>query len=128
MYDPSMKQGTIDSSIISQVDLSPTILHLLHYEGKVYGFGKNVLDTLHKDHLAINKPGQIYQIFSEDYVLGYNLSLERTEYLYDYRSDPSLSRNLKDSANEAHAKNRMESLLKANIQLFQQDLLQRSFE
>jgi phosphoglycerol transferase MdoB-like AlkP superfamily enzyme len=128
IYDPSMDQGKKDSSIISQVDLAPTILYLLHYEGKVFGFGRNALDSLQKERIAINKPGQIYQIFSGDYLLGYDLTFDKTDYLYNYREDSSLSRNLKDSANEEHKKNRMESLLKANIQLFHHDLLQRSLE
>jgi phosphoglycerol transferase MdoB-like AlkP superfamily enzyme len=128
IYDPSTILGQTDSSMIGQVDLSPTILHLLHYEGTVFGFGKNILDTLQKDHYVMNKPGQVYQIFSLDHILGYDLALDRTEYLYNYRSDPALSRNLKDSSTEALTKNRMENLLKANIQLFQQDLLQRSLD
>jgi phosphoglycerol transferase MdoB-like AlkP superfamily enzyme len=128
IYDPSTAHGISDSSNISQVDLSPTILHLLHYQGKVFGFGKNILDTLQKDHFVINKPGQVFQIFSSDYLLGYDLYKDRTEYLYNYRNDPDLKRNLKDSSEAMPAKKRMESLIKANIQLFQQDLLQRSLD
>jgi phosphoglycerol transferase MdoB-like AlkP superfamily enzyme len=128
IYDPSMIQERKDSSIVSQVDLGPTVLHLLHFEGKVFGFGRNALDSLQEEHLALNKPGQIYQIFYQDYLLGYDLTRDRTDYLYNYRIDPILSRNLKDSASQANTKNRMESLVKANIQLFQQDLLKRSFE
>jgi phosphoglycerol transferase MdoB-like AlkP superfamily enzyme len=128
IYDPAVDHGRKDSSIVSQVDLGPTILHLLHYEGKVLGFGRNALDPLQNEHIAMNKPGQIYQIFSGDYLLGYDLTFDKVDYLYNYKRDSSLSRNLKDSADEEHTKNRMESLLKANIQLFQQDLLQRSLE
>ena len=128
IYDPSSHHGSLDSSLISQVDLNPTILNMLNYRGKIYGFGQNALDSMRRDHHVINKPGQIYQIFSGDYLLGFDLSSEKTAYLYDYRHDTALSKNLKDSSTEEHTKNRLESLLKANIQLFQQDLLQRSFE
>ncbi len=128
IFQPGKKGGHYDPSVISQVDLGPSILHLLNYNGRIAGFGKDIFDTVTNEHYALNKPGHTYQIFSGDWLFGYDLTNDHAQYLYHYRNDSMLTKNLLDSGSAQGVRNRLEKVLKANIQLYQKDLLNRSLE
>jgi phosphoglycerol transferase MdoB-like AlkP superfamily enzyme len=128
IFDPSRKQGAVDTNLISQVDLTPSILDLLNYKGKYTGFGKTVFKHSSNDAYAINRQGYTQQIITREFILGYDASGEKTQYLYHYPSDSLLKENLIHNIQyEEHRKN-LEYLLKANIQRYNQALISRSLE
>lgn len=128
IYDPSADTGRTDARIISQIDITPTILNLLNYTGTYTGFGTNVFDSTMHERYAINKPGHIFQVITKDFVLGYDASSEKTEYLYHYPVDSLLKNNLLDNARYRDTANALERIVKANIQCYNQALIRRSLE
>ena len=128
IYDPSKETGETDSTLISQVDITPSLLDLLHYHGKYSGFGTDIFDNSAKEHYAINKSGYIYQIMTTGFILGYDLSAEKSKYLYHYSSDSLWKNNLIGDAAYFDVQKKMEQLLKANIQCYTEALLRRSLE
>jgi phosphoglycerol transferase MdoB-like AlkP superfamily enzyme len=128
IFDPSKNQGLVDEGIASQVDLTPTILDLLHYTGHYSGFGRSLLDSPGTNRYAINKPAGIPQIIDKNYILGYDITLEKSKYLYHYPSDSLLKTNLIHDVQFDGVRKKMEALLKANIQRYNQALIRRSLE
>jgi phosphoglycerol transferase MdoB-like AlkP superfamily enzyme len=128
IYDPSADTGGINTSLISQIDITPALLSLLNYKGTYTGFGTNVFDSSKNERYVINKPGHIYQVITTDFVLGYDASGEKKQYLYRYNTDSLLKNNLLDSARYLDTGNGLERLLKANIQRYNQALIRRSLE
>src|SRR5262249_48594067 len=66
IYDPSYEKGIMDTTLISQVDIIPTLLSKLHYKGEYLGFGNNIFDPSVRDHYAITRFGSLYQIIMKD--------------------------------------------------------------
>jgi phosphoglycerol transferase MdoB-like AlkP superfamily enzyme len=128
IFDPSQNHGAVEERIASQVDLTPTILDLLHFTGNYTGFGMSLLDSTEINRYAINKPAGIPQIITQEYILGYDLAHERSKYLYHYSSDSLLKTNLIEEVQFNPVRIKLETLLKANIQRYNQDLIARSLE
>ncbi|HMH34702.1 MAG TPA: sulfatase-like hydrolase/transferase [Puia sp.] len=128
IYQPQQNKAQVDSDIVSQVDITPTVLHLLNYSGSYIGFGADVLDSATGYHYALSKPGPVYQMIDKRFAIGYDPIRERTNYLYKYKTDPQLKFNLIDSEYYSEIRNNMERLLKANIQYYHQSLINRSFK
>ena len=128
IFDPSQNQGQVNETLASQVDLTPTLLDLLQYTGNYTGFGRSLLDSLHSDHYAINKPGAVPQIITKDFVLGYDISREESKYLYQYKIDSLLNTNLINNQRYDAVQKKLEKILKANIQIYHQALIRRTLE
>jgi phosphoglycerol transferase MdoB-like AlkP superfamily enzyme len=128
IYDPSRQQGESRSTVAGQIDLAPTVLDLLGYRGSYSGFGRSLVDTTIADsnRYVVNKIGPVYQIITNNHILGYDPGEDRTRYLYRYSEDSALKRNLADSASEAGERRRLERLIRANIQCYGEALTRRS--
>ena len=101
-----------DSTIIQQIDIMPSILHLLNYDEDYFAFGNDVFDTT-ATHFAVSYPNA-YQIIKGDYTLLFRD--DKTIGLYNYKTDQLQKNNLigKLSAKQ----NSMEKLIKAFIQQY----------
>jgi hypothetical protein len=131
IYDPSSPSGSRPGKIASQVDITPTVLDLLHYSGNYTGFGTSLLDrSAGPDSLryAINKPGSTPQIITQEYVLGYDPASGTSRYLFDYRRDSLLRVNLIGDSGFQDTRQRLETRLKANIQAYHQALIARKLD
>ena len=128
IYDPSYEKGIVDTTMISQVDIIPSLLSNLHYKGTYLGFGNNIFDPSVREHYVINRIGQINQIIMSDFVLGYDISNEKSKYLYQYVRDNRLKQNLIADPLYSDTLQKMEYLLKANIQSYNNALIRRSLE
>ncbi len=128
IFDPSRKQGVVDTSLISQVDLFPSVLDILRYKGEYTGFGKTVFKNSATENYVINRQGYTQQIITKDFILGYDASREKTQYLYHYQSDSLLKENLLYNIQFRGYRRNLESLLRANIQRYNQALINRSLE
>jgi len=130
IYDPSHEEGKVDTTLIGQVDITPTVLDLLHYKGTYSGFGRSLLDTsiAPSDRYVMNRFFNNFQVIDPEFVLGYSTTQEKSSYLYRYASDSLLKDNL--IGNEAYkaAQIRLETLIRANLQRYSQVLHKRSLE
>ena len=125
-YLPDRDSGSVNDSLISQVDLTPSILSLLNYHGNYGGLGQNIFDSTITEHIAVNKPGHIYQIIEKDFALGFDASRNESISLYHIANDPLCQSNLIDHPAYVNEKSKLERLLKANLQCYSQALLRRS--
>lgn len=114
LFEPSNPnlQG-IDSTIVQQMDIMPTVLSMLKYNKNYISFGKNMLDTT-TGHFAINYINNTYQVIEGDYVLQYRN--EKVIGFYNYEKDQLMKNNLisKHSDNQ----NNMGNIIKAFIQQY----------
>jgi phosphoglycerol transferase MdoB-like AlkP superfamily enzyme len=107
--DPGLRG--MDSIVVQQIDILPSVLGYLGYNKDFVSFGNNVFDTTAR-HFAVNYNNEYYQIIKGRYVLQF--LNDKTKALYNYSDDPLLTRNLVDSVQETRQE--MERLLKAFIQ------------
>ncbi len=130
IYDPSRDTGIVDTTLMSQVDITPTVLDMLHYKGAYTGFGRSLLDTsiAPSQRYVLSKVIDNYQIIDPGFVLGYSPSREKSSYFFRYTTDSLLRNNLlgKDAYKEVQT--RLETMIKANFQAYSQALRKRSLE
>ena len=128
IYSPDSASGGINESVLSQVDITPSLLGLLGYSGTYSGFGRNVFDSANGSGYAFNKPGSLFQIIDSSMAMGYDVSREKVEFLYRYHENQYNRRNLTDSMANSAAKKKLENQLKAVIQRYRESLTRRSLE
>ncbi|HEY4335854.1 MAG TPA: LTA synthase family protein [Puia sp.] len=128
VYDPSRPGRDWRPTVAGQVDVVPTVLDRLGYQGGYTGFGHSLLDTTIADSLryVINRLGETYQIIDKDYILGFDVQRDRSSYLYHYPADSACRNNLLRTGDGGAPRKRLEMLLRANIQSYRQALTRRS--
>ncbi|HVW60912.1 MAG TPA: LTA synthase family protein [Puia sp.] len=130
IYDPSQETGKVDTTLMSQVDITPTVLDMLHYKGVYTGFGRSMLDTAiaPADRYVLSRFFENYQIIAPGFVLGYNPAEDKSSYLYGYTADSLLRNDLVGKNAYKDVRSRLETLIKANLQAYGQALVKRSLE
>ncbi|HMH24345.1 MAG TPA: LTA synthase family protein [Puia sp.] len=128
IYDPSRDGAVVNNTLAAQVDLTPTILELLHYKGSYTGMGKSLLDSATANNYSVIRNGDLYLIITKDFVLGYDLLREKSRFLYRHSGDDVEMNDLLEEDAQWGARTRLERLLKANIQCYDQALTRRSLE
>ena len=130
VYDPARDSGEWRPTVAGQVDVAPTVLDLLGYKGSYTGFGHSLLDTTlsDEDRYVINRVGEIYQLITGQYTLGYDPIHEKTSFLYKYDTDSLLRNNLLTDPASTAIRQKLERLIKANIQAYREALTRRSLE
>jgi phosphoglycerol transferase MdoB-like AlkP superfamily enzyme len=128
IYDPSRDTGRRYTTIASQVDIAPTVLDLLGYKGAYTGFGRSLLDTTIAagDRYVVNKWVADYQIITDQYIYGYDPDRDKGDYLYRYTSDSACRHDLLEDGSAGPVRERLERLLKANIQCYREALTARN--
>jgi phosphoglycerol transferase MdoB-like AlkP superfamily enzyme len=114
--DHSLK--SMDSTIIQQIDIMPSVLDYLHYPAPYFGFGNSVFDST-QSHYAFSYYNETYQLIENKYSFGFNG--QKAIELYNLSKDSLLQTNLigTDTANIRQ----MEQKTKAIIQTYQQALI-----
>ena len=120
---PAQRKHQEIQATVQQMDIIPSVLDLLHYKKPFISFGTSVFDTL-RSRTAIGNYGDIYQIIDSSYIFGYNEKTEQAAYLYNFRADTSLERNLlvKGQLPDTNAV-KLEEQLKAVIQYFNYSMI-----
>jgi arylsulfatase A-like enzyme len=108
----------IDSSVVQQTDIMPSVLSYLNYSGDIVSFGKNIFDSAHTNTAAnfVNS----FRWIQDNYVLEFNEG--RTTGLYDYSNDRLMKTDLKDKM--VSKRDSMELKVKAFIQQYHNRLLE----
>ncbi len=116
IYDASNEVKKVDSSLVSQFDILPTILDISSYTGDVISYGNSLLKSDRKNIAFSKINATLYQIVDGEYVLGFNAANNSVDYLYNYKVDVSLKNNLKNLPAYTLKKMKLEEKIKAILQ------------
>jgi phosphoglycerol transferase MdoB-like AlkP superfamily enzyme len=100
-YEPGNEtmKGIKKEEVIQQIDIMPTLLNYLHFDKPYFAFGLNAFDPQNKEKgFAVNTLNDIYMVYENNYVL--KASDDKAMALYDFVSDPMLTKNLLNSDSE----------------------------
>ena len=104
--------------ITQQIDILPSVLHLLGYDKPIYAFGQSVFERDYPPHAVIYSEGS-YHLFFEQYLLSW--SGKKNFKLFDISQDSTLENNLFHTKQDKIQP--MYLLLQALMQRFNNDLL-----
>lgn len=116
MHNSNLKG--ISNRIAQQIDIMPSILGFLNYEGEFIAFGNNLFDEA-SESFAFNTMGSNYYIFMDEYVL--EMVDNKPVSLYNFRKDRYFEKNLIGQLPDIQSK--MEAKLRAVIQEYNRRLL-----
>jgi len=130
IYDPQVQERQTISTITQQLDIMPTLLQYLNYNGPWMSFGEPAIfdnDSM-RYRFTFNEYENIYQIIDSTFVLAYDETIEQSFSLFNYSTDPELNSNLLEldsiGVEILEHKLKMENHLKAVIQSYNQHLLE----
>jgi hypothetical protein len=107
--------------LAQQIDLFPTLLHLLGHAEAHVAFGHDLLDEKHP-HFAVNFRHEIYQLLGDDYLLQFDG--EKSIGFFDRKKDPLAQRNLLSEPQYDALRRSYERCLQAFLQHYSQVLTQ----
>jgi phosphoglycerol transferase MdoB-like AlkP superfamily enzyme len=111
-FKPDNSLASMEPEIIQQADIMPSILGYLHYDQPYFAFGRDVFRE-QTNPVAFNYRDS-YNLFMDEYLL--NFDGDKTVGLYDFKTDISLTNDLKNSKPEIVGQ--MEKKMKAIIQQY----------
>lgn len=92
-HAPSLGLKGLDSKLAQQVDIFPTIMHLLGYEGSFISFGSSLIDEGFDDkRFVLNYVNETFQFVMNGWALYFDG--KRLIAFYDMEEDPMLANNL----------------------------------
>lgn len=112
-FKPDNSLTGMDSSIVQQADIMPSVLGYLHYPKDYFAFGRDLFRES-GPAIAFNYKDNTYQLFEDRYVLVFDGS--KRIGLYNFRDDKLMRDNLLDQDPERARK--MEVTIKAVIQQY----------
>lgn len=118
IFDPSGTLSGKSELVAQQIDIMPTILDLIGYDGQFFSFGCSLFE---KDgpRFAVSYKNGLYQIITDKYVLQFDGKITIGFYL---RSDFLLDHNLVHSFEYEEDRKCTESFLKAFLQQYSHSL------
>jgi phosphoglycerol transferase MdoB-like AlkP superfamily enzyme len=109
---------SLNNGITQQIDILPSVLHLIGYDKQTYAFGQSVFNRAYKPY-AITYTEGVFNLFFDNYLLTFS-GFEKFK-LYDLMSDSGLTNNIFDSKHPEIQS--MCLFLQALIQRYNNDLL-----
>ena len=103
----------VKDRIAQQIDIMPSVLSYLNYEGEYIAFGNNLFDDS-EESFAYNTTGSTYQLFMKDHML--EMIDNKTVGLYNFKTDRLLQNNI--SGRDSVTQGEMENKLRAVIQVY----------
>lgn len=107
----------VDSSVVQQIDIMPSVLSYLNYNGKLVSFGESVFQPSRKDFAASYMGG--FQWIQDDYLLQFDG--QKTTGLFNYNKDRLMKMDLRKE--EPVVKDSLEKRMKAFIQQYHNRLV-----
>jgi phosphoglycerol transferase MdoB-like AlkP superfamily enzyme len=104
--------------ITQQIDILPSLLHLIGYDKPIYAFGQSVFERSYQPYAVTYTEG-VHNLFFDQYLL--TLSGHSSFSLFDISKDPNLTQNI--FAQKGAEIRPMSLFLQALIQRFNNDLL-----
>lgn len=90
--DGSLPAGVNGEVTAQQIDILPTLLHLLGHRGEAVVFGKDLLTVSAGNDWAVSYNNGIYQLVKGDWLLMWDG--EHSRAMYRFKEDPLLQHNL----------------------------------
>jgi len=112
-YKHGSDLGGVKDRIAQQIDIMPSVLSYLNYEGEYIAFGNNLFDDS-EESFAFNTTGSTYQLFMKDHML--EMIDNKTVGLYNFKTDRLLQNNISDR--DSVTQGEMENKLRAVIQVY----------
>lgn len=106
------------SRIAQQIDIMPSVLSFLNYDGEFIAFGNDLFRS-NTESFAFNTIGNNYYLFMDDFLL--EMIDNRSKRLINYKTDRYFENNLVEQMPEQRKK--MEDKLRAVIQVYNRRLL-----
>lgn len=96
IYDPQNPSGVTVQSPVSQLDIMNTVLAITGDSAPFLSYGENLLDTakLRGRVIFSRENANLYQVFDENYVLGFSPVSGKVEFCYDISMDKERKNNL----------------------------------
>jgi len=122
-FKPGSDMHGIKKRIAQQIDIMPTILNYLNYDGEYIAFGNNLLDDS-RESFAFNTAGSAYQLLMKDHLL--EMIDNKPVGIYNYKQDRFLENNLlgKDTNLESVMVEKLKAITQTyNSRLIDNDLV-----
>jgi phosphoglycerol transferase MdoB-like AlkP superfamily enzyme len=117
IYDATVSKKKTELLPVGQFDILGTVLAASGYQDSLISYGGNLLDgTSLNGRVFSKRNSSVYQVIDSSFVLGFNITSNKTEYLYNYKRDLSLKQNLVTDSNSRVIANDMTNMVKAFIQ------------
>jgi len=113
LFQPGSNLVGVDSTVVQQIDIMPTVLNYLNYDKPYFAFGQDMLHPT-KEKFAISYYGNAYQLIMDDWVIQHDL--KQVVGLFNLKEDPVMANNLVNKRPEIQKK--MTVKIKAVIQQF----------
>ncbi len=101
-----------------QIDILPTVLSHLNYQGAYTAFGYNLNTVTPDEHFTFYTNGDHYIVNYKKYTLQYDLEKDKVLGLYNFKKDKLLAKNLKNIPYFLSIKEKMLAKLKGFIQQY----------
>ena len=102
---------------MSQFDIMGTILSIAGYKDSIISYGNNLLDSSSKNEVVFSRANaNLYHAIDSSYILGFNYRDDKAEFLYRYKTDTALKKNLLTDMNEQAAFKNLSLKIKAFLQ------------
>ncbi|MBL0182552.1 MAG: sulfatase-like hydrolase/transferase [Chitinophagaceae bacterium] len=117
IFDPATNKKEIRNEVVSQFDVLGTMMAATGYKDSITSYGGNLFDSSSLNSFAFSKPGSsLYQVTDSNYVLGFNVTKNQAEYLYNYKKDNQLKENLVANKNASSILDALTKEIKSFIQ------------
>ncbi len=103
----------IDTTVVQQIDIMPTILGYLNYPENYFAFGNDIFDN-EAHHFVVSYTNNTFHLILGDYILMFRD--DKTVGLYNYFSDKLLTEDI--TGTNFEIQNEMEIIMKAFIQQY----------
>jgi phosphoglycerol transferase MdoB-like AlkP superfamily enzyme len=118
-FKPDHSLKGMETQIVHQADVMPTILDYLNYDKEFIAFGRSAFDT-EIPHFAFNAKDNTYQLFEDDYLLIFGG--KKTLGLYEFKKDRMCKHNVMKE--NAEVVQRLEQRIKAIIQQYNNRMIE----
>jgi len=117
IYEPAINEGRTDKRLVSQFDIMGTILSIAGYKDSIISYGNNLLDSSSKNEVVFSRANaNLYHAIDSSYILGFNYRNDKAEFLYRYKTDTALKKNLLTDMNEQAAFKKLSLKIKTFLQ------------
>lgn len=95
IYDPAISKKEVNEQLVSQFDVMGTILSIGGYKDSIISYGTSLFEKPAGNKVVFSKANaSLYQVTDSAYILGFNISNDKVEFLYNYKKDTALQQNL----------------------------------
>ncbi|MFN8244376.1 MAG: sulfatase-like hydrolase/transferase [Ferruginibacter sp.] len=115
LYDPQQPEGKKDDRLCSQFDIMGTVLSYAGYRDSIISYGGS-LTAAPSSCIFSRANASLYHVADSNYILGFNSTTGKPEFLYAYRQDRRLEHNLLQEPAAAPEAARLDSLVKIFLQ------------